>query len=130
MSYDRFEDWLTRYKNAWESRDPEAAVALFTEDATYHEQPFDEPMRGSEQILAYWKANTDVQENVNFSFQIIATNDDTAVNHWHVTFDSTDQSGSEVNLGGSVEIDGIFKFRLNSDGLCTQFQEWWHVRPV
>ncbi len=130
MTSNRFENWLLRYKQAWESRDPHAAVALFTEDATYHEHPFDEPMNGSDEILAYWKANTAVQENVQFSFQIIATNGDTAVNHWHVTFDSIDESGSAVNLGGSVEIDGIFKFRLNSDERCPQFQEWWHVRRV
>lgn len=128
MSFDRFEDWLNRYKNAWESRDPEAAVAIFTEDATYQEDPFDEPMRGAEEILAYWKENTDVQEDVEFSFEIIAANGDTAVNHWHVIFNSTARSGSDVNLGGAVEIDGIFKFRLNDEGLCTQFREWWHVR--
>jgi ketosteroid isomerase-like protein len=128
MRRELFERWLRKYKDAWESRDPEAAVAIFTDDATYQENPFHDPMRGSSEIRDYWVANTNVQEDVNFNFEIIATDGDVAVNHWRVSFVSTDKSGSDVNLGGPVEIDGIFKFRLDSDGLCPEFREWWHVR--
>ena len=46
--------WLDAYGRAWETKDPEAAADLFAEDATYHETPFDEPMRGRAEISGYW----------------------------------------------------------------------------
>ena len=40
-----FGHWLDAYGGAWETKEPAAAADLFTEDATYHETRFDEPMR-------------------------------------------------------------------------------------
>src|SRR3989304_1505550 len=46
---------LVKYKRAWERRDPRLAMELFTPDATYREDPFDErPMRGLGEIRDYW----------------------------------------------------------------------------
>lgn len=39
--------WLSRYGAAWEARDPEAAAALFTEDAEYFWTPFGDPNPGT-----------------------------------------------------------------------------------
>ena len=39
-------DWLARYRRAWIERDADAASRLFTEDATYREQPFQAPFVG------------------------------------------------------------------------------------
>ena len=47
-----FAAWLDRYKQAWEARDAALAGALFTEDASYHEMPFDAPMQGRAAIEA------------------------------------------------------------------------------
>jgi hypothetical protein len=41
-----FEEWLDALGRAWEGREADAAARLFTENATYQETPFDEPMRG------------------------------------------------------------------------------------
>jgi len=41
-----FKSWLDAYGKAWETRNPEAAAALFTENGTYQVTPFLEPMRG------------------------------------------------------------------------------------
>jgi len=38
--------WLAAYRTAWIERDPDAAAALFTEDATYLEQPYGEAFVG------------------------------------------------------------------------------------
>ena len=47
-----FDAWLRGYKSAWEQRDPQAAAALFTDDAEYYWTPFDPPHRGKDGIAA------------------------------------------------------------------------------
>jgi hypothetical protein len=39
-------NWLKTYGQAWETRNPDAAAALFTEDAAYYETPFGSPLDG------------------------------------------------------------------------------------
>jgi hypothetical protein len=53
MSFERFENWLERYKVAWETRDPDAAESIFTEKATYQVTPFREPEMHRDGIRAY-----------------------------------------------------------------------------
>ncbi len=50
--------WLKKYKVAWESRDPEAAAALFTGNAEYYWTPFEEPKRGRSEIAKAWENAT------------------------------------------------------------------------
>lgn len=38
--------WLESFKRAWEEGDPAQIGPLFTEDATYAEKPFGEPIQG------------------------------------------------------------------------------------
>jgi hypothetical protein len=121
VAFQRFENWLSRYKTAWESRDPEAAQALFTESATYQVTPFREPEMYQDGIRAYWTRATSDQRNVQFSSQMLAFNGDIGICRWHCDFDLESESSH-------VEIDGIFVFELKEDGRCSQFQEWWHDR--
>ena len=46
VEHDEYVDWLARYRRAWIERDAVAASRLFTEDATYCEQPFQAPFVG------------------------------------------------------------------------------------
>jgi hypothetical protein len=121
MSFERFEDWLERYRNAWETRDPDAAQAIFTEDATYQVTPFREPEMHRAGIRAYWVRATSDQRNVQFGSRMLASNGDTGICRWNVQFDLESE-------GSTVEIDGIFVFTLTNEGLCREFQEWWHER--
>jgi hypothetical protein len=121
MSFERFEKWLAAYKHAWETRDPEAAGKIFTEDATYQVTPFQEPNARREGIMAYWTRVTTEQRDVDFSSKMLAANGDTGICRWHVTF-------RVEPAGTNIEIDGIFVFELTEDGLCRKFQEWWHDR--
>ena len=121
MSVERFEQWLTRYKHAWETRDPDAAQAIFSDNATYRVTPFREPEMYRSGIRDYWVRATTEQRNVQFGYEMLATNGDTGICRWNCRFDVHDD-------GRHVEIDGIFVFVLTDDGLCSQFQEWWHER--
>lgn len=121
MTFERFERWLDAYKRAWETRDPEAAVALFTEDATYRVTPFREPEVYRDGIRRYWVGATGDQRNVQFGSEMLASNGDTGICRWHVLFQLPADSVR-------VEIDGIFVFTLNEVDLCREFREWWHER--
>lgn len=55
---------MEKYRLAWETRDPEAAGALFTVDATYRSNILEEPHAGREGIEAYRREVTDSQGDV------------------------------------------------------------------
>jgi SnoaL-like domain len=114
-----FDGWLGAYKRAWEDRDPEAAADLFTEDATYHETPFDEPFRGRDGVFEYWSDVPRSQRDVNFSYEILATTGSRGVAHWRASF-------VRLPTKDPVVLDGIFLVKLDADGRCAEFREWWH----
>ena len=53
--------WLERYRRAWEWADPDAAEALFTEEAVYRSNPFRDPHVGRDGIRACWEQATGTQ---------------------------------------------------------------------
>src|SRR5262245_51753443 len=63
-SHREYDDWLERYRRAWLERDAHAPCPLFTEDATYREQPFQAPFVGREAIRDYWAKVTASQTSV------------------------------------------------------------------
>jgi hypothetical protein len=111
--------WLGAYKRAWEDRDPVAAADLFTADAAYHETPFDEPSRGRDGIFEYWSDVPRTQRGISFSYEILATTENGGVAHWRASF-------LRLPADDPVELDGIFLVKLDADGRCTEFREWWH----
>jgi ketosteroid isomerase-like protein len=116
-------EWLSAYGRAWEAMDPDAAVALFTEDATYQETPFDEVMRGRPAIHAYWEEIPDYHKDVSFGSDVLVVQGDLAVAHWWVSL-------FRVKTGERTRSDGLFLLMFDeSSGLCRSLREWWHVGP-
>jgi hypothetical protein len=115
------EAWLARYEQAWEQRDPAQAAALFTDNAPYHEMPFDAPKAGRTGIRDYWATVTADQRNVDFKSQVVAVNGQTGVARWSASLTS-------AASGARVELDGVFILRFDASGLCSELREWWHVR--
>ena len=114
-----FEGWLDAYGRAWETGDPEAAAELFSDDAAYHETPFDEPMRGREEIIEYWSGVPRYQGDIRFSYEILAASEGEGVAHWSADF-------LRLPARTPVRLDGILLAKLDADGRCTEFREWWH----
>ena len=113
------EAWLGRYKEAWEQRDPDRAAALFTENAPYHETPFDAPKAGRSGIRDYWAKVTADQRDVAFKSNVVAITARTAVARWSARLTAS---------GTRVELDGVFLLAFDANGLCKELREWWHVR--
>jgi hypothetical protein len=119
MDRETFEGWLDVYGRAWETRDQAAAAELFTQDAAYHETPFDKPMRGREEISNYWSDVPRFQDEIRFSYEILAASEKEGVAHWNADF-------LRLPARTPVRLDGILLAKLDADGRCTEFREWWH----
>lgn len=113
-------DWIDRYGRAWEARDPDAAAALFAEEATYQVSPYQEPMRGREAIRAYWACATGGHADVRFEHETLATTPDGGLSRWRVRLRRTRD-------GRAVDIDGVFLLAFDAAGACTSLREWWVV---
>ena len=113
-----FAAWLAAYKRAWENLDTAASVALFSEDALYSILPFSTPLVGHNALAAYWSKVAVTQSDVHFDYDILAVTAELGINHWSVSF-------IKRKTGKLVCLDGIFVVRLNVNGLCTEFREWW-----
>ena len=110
-------DWLDRYRIAWETRDPDAAAALFTEDASYREQPYQDAFQGRSGVHDYWSRVTATQSDVVFRYGEPVTQGDRAAVEWWTTMRN---GGVEVTLAGE------FWLRFAADGLCRELREYWH----
>ena len=114
-----FAAWLDGYKAAWEGRDAMQAGALFTEDASYHEMPFDEAMVGRAAIEAYWTRVTAAQSNISFNYDVIACVGDQGIAHWRAA----------LNVGAdTIELDGVFVCTFADAEHVRALREWWHVK--
>jgi len=111
-------DWIETYGRAWEERDPEAAAALFTEDAVYRSAPLRPPTLGSDGVRDYWTQVTAGQSDVRIRFGTpISVRDKVAVEWWT----TMRVEGTEVALAG------CFVLRFAPDGRCEELREYWHA---
>lgn len=113
--------WLDGYEEAWETLDADKAAALFTEDATYQDNPYADPYQGRGGIHDYWSTVTSDQQDVDFSYEVLAVSGDTGIAHWHSEL-------TQKSSGSLVVLDGIFVLEFGPDGLCKALREWWHVK--
>ena len=125
MTEQDVQNWLAEYGRAWINGDPDQAVTLFSDTATYRETPFNDPMSGRHEIREYWQNGAaDAQENVEFTSQVWAVENDTAIAGWQARY-------TEKASGVRVELDGVFRLVLSSEQgalQCTILEEWWHSR--
>ena len=118
LARERFQEWLRDYGDAWEKRDPEAAAALFSDDALYYWTPFEEPKRGKEEIATAWRKATSCQRNVKFLYDVLAVIGTTGIARWHASFERN-------STARPVELDGTLMAEFAGDSRCRVFREWW-----
>jgi nuclear transport factor 2 (NTF2) superfamily protein len=123
LTHGHGQDLLAAYKEAWERRDPERAVALFSEEAEYREDPFAESLRGRNAIRAYWNAVAAEQQHVEFDAEQIWVSGRTVLASWHAAF-------SRLATAERVRMRGFMTLEVNEAGLVWRFREWAQQRTV
>jgi hypothetical protein len=111
--------WLDDYVAAWKSYEPDAIRALFGEGATYRFNPYDEPLRGREAIVASWLENRDEPNTYSADYKPLAITGNTAVSNGRTFYYEAD--GQTLIR----EFDNIFVLRFDEDGRCIEFCDWY-----
>ena len=114
--------WLERYESAWRAPGTEAVRALFSDDATYQLSPYDERIRGINEIAAMWERERErPDEPFTMTSDTVAVDGDTAV------------ARVEVHYAGppAREYRDLWVLELEDDGRCRAFEEWplWSEQP-
>ncbi len=111
--------WVDAYEVAWANNDPDHIRALFTEDATYRTAPFRKPWTGQDAIVSEWLKRQDEPGTWDFDEKVIGISDDVAF-----------VQGETVYLEpNSKTYYNLWVIRLDDDGRCREFTEWWMVVP-
>ncbi len=111
---------LETYRRAWETRDAGLVVELFTEDATYQENPFSDPIVGHSGIRRYWEEVTASQRDIHFHWQLVSQTENLHVVEWSATF-------TRASSGKRIELRGVMLVELRGERIF-RFREYWHRR--
>ena len=87
--------WVEGYRTAWETADTDLVLTLFTEDASYRSNPFEEPHLGHDGIRAYWDGVTSQQRDARVSMGRPFVDGDRVAVEWWTRMVS---EGEEVTL--------------------------------
>lgn len=89
MTREEAVELITIYGKAWETRDPELIVTIFTEDATY-DDPKEPENIGRDAIKEYWITKViGEQSDIKFEIKHVWVDGDTVIAEWHATFKDT-----------------------------------------
>ena len=113
---DQLTAWVDAYVKAWNSNDPQDIEALFTEDAEYFTDPYSTPWTGRANIVMQWLEHRDKPGETTFDWQPLVV------------------TGEECIVTGETRYphqtySNLWVIRLDADGRCSHFTEWWMEQP-
>jgi hypothetical protein len=136
------EGFMQGYQRAWQQRDEALFTALFSADGEYHNTPF-ATQRGAAQLAEYWQ-RVKLQEDVQLSYEVLASWAGGGIAHWHVTYQVASEElfriwtrSTGTNLVARrpgdplprMVLDGVLQAEFDG-GLCRRCRLWWHSLPV
>ena len=123
--------WLQDYVDAWKTYGRERIEALFSEDVEYRYHPYDDPIRGRDEVVGSWLgegagldgSDRDPAGTYDATYRTAAVDGDLAV--------ATGTSTYFTQPGGPVErvFHNCFVMRFDDDGRCREFTEWFMEQP-
>jgi len=114
---------LEAYAAARNGFDGDGWVALFSDDAEYHEDPFGAPLVGHNALRAYLLDAAASQQDVDFTMERHWVSGDTVLAAWHLTFVSR-------RTAQLVRLAGFLTAEVARDGRIARFREWTVHEPA
>jgi hypothetical protein len=121
VTRDDVQRWLDAYVDAWRTYDPASIADLFAAGATYAYQPYREPVRGREAIVADWLESPDAAGSWDARYEPYAVDGDRAVAVGQSTYF---EDGKVRTIYYNVWL-----LRFDGDGRCAEFVEYWREHP-
>ncbi len=116
-SLEQVTTWIEGYVEAWNSNRPDDIGRLFSEDATYYTAPYREPWRGRGAIVSGWLDRKDEPGQTRFTWKPLVLTGDLAI-----------VQGEAVYREPPTTYSNLWVMRMDRDGRCTEFTEWWMDR--
>ena len=117
------QDLLERYKQAWERRDPDAAMNLYRDDAEVRLDPFEDPRLGANAIRELWNDVAATQTNVEFDAERVWVVGQTVLASWHCAY-------TWRQTADRYRIRGFSTFELDDAGKIQRQRQWAQFRVV
>ena len=118
----RLQQWLDAYVEAWRLNQPEAIGRLFSDDAVYAFDPFDEgPVRGRDAIVSAWLEKPDDPDSWECRYTALAVMGDLGIGRGWTRYRG---SGEQPER----EYRNLFVMRFDDQDRCREFTEWYLQR--
>ena len=115
-------DLLEAYGTAWQTFDGDGWVAIFTDDAEYHGDPFGAPLVGHNALRAYLLETADAQRDVDFTVERHWVSGSTVLAAWHASW-------TRRTEGDRVRASGFLAADVAADGRISRLREWRLLAP-
>lgn len=122
MTPEMLTDWVRRYRVAWESNDPQDIGSIFSAEAEYLTEPYAEPWRGRDEIVARWIEAKDEPGDTDFEFEVAVISGEYGIVRGTTGY-KTPPPRTYSNM---------WEVTLDETGRCSRFVEWWmkHDSPA
>jgi hypothetical protein len=117
------QDLLAAYKDAWERRDPDAALELYADGAEHCDDPFEEPLVGNNAIRELWNARAAGQTNVEFDAERVWTSASWVLSSYHAAY--TNRANAD-----RIRRRGFLAFELDDEKHILRARDWPVMRQV
>lgn len=124
MTHEDVQRWLDRYVAAWRSYDPGDIGDLFSDDAEYRYHPYDEPLRGRDEIVRSWTgpdgdaSERDEPDSWSAQYEPYAVDGDRAVAiGWSRYLATADEPAKLYH--------NCYLLRFDDNGRCSSFTEYF-----
>ena len=118
---EKYEKWTKEFMDSWKELNPQRTLETLSKNVEYYENPIDASCSSFEEVVNLWSVVSDNQKDIEYTFKILACDDNTCIINWQMTRTMTANNVKQ-------EIDGIFQVSLDDNGKCKYFKQWRFTR--
>jgi len=121
VTHQQLQNWLDQVHDIWVNKKPDLAPDLCADKFIWYETPFRQPYTTKEEIQKEWQGVLDLKD-VIVSFEILCVTEKFGIVKWS-------SEATQTSTGKIFIYQGIYQVYLNDKGECTEFREWFNLKP-